>query len=138
MSHFINTVWNEDFYFVSTIDEKQVHFDATSLSKEYNKGVSPKTVLLSGLSGCTGMDVVSLLNQKFKVLFSDFSIDVKGELTETHPKVYKEIHITYRIKVDNEFETKVKEAVDLSLNKYCGVSAMLGKTAIITQEIQFL
>jgi putative redox protein len=138
MSHFINTVWNEDFHFVSTIDQKQVHFDATAISKDYNKGVSPKTILLSGLSGCTGMDVVSILNHKFKVAFSDFSIDVKGELTETHPKVYHQIHITYRIKVNKEFETKVKEAVDLSLNKYCGVSAMLGKTATITYEIQFL
>lgn len=138
MSHFINTVWNEDFHFVSTLDEKQIHFDATALSKEYNKGVSPKAILLSGLSGCTGMDVVSLLDQKFKVPFSDFSIDVKGVLTEVHPKVYKAIHITYRIKVNKEFETKVKEAVDLSLNKYCGVSVMLGKTAIITQEIEFL
>ncbi len=138
MSHFINTVWNEDFHFVSTLDEKEIHFDATALSKDYNKGVSPKAILLGGLSGCTGMDVVSLLSQKFKVPFSDFSIEVKGVLTETHPKVYKEIHITYQIKVNKDFETKVKEAVDLSLNKYCGVSAMLGKTAAITQEIQFL
>jgi putative redox protein len=138
MSHFINTVWNKDFHFVSTLDDKQVHFDATAISQDYNNGVSPKTILLSGLSGCTGMDVVSILNNKFKVPFSNFSIGVKGELTETHPKVYNEIHITYLIKVNKEFEAKVKEAVDLSLNKYCGVSAMLGKTAIITYEIQFL
>lgn len=138
MSHFINTVWNEDFHFVSSIDGKQIHFDATALSQQYNNGVSPKTIVLSGLSGCTGMDVVSLLNHKFKVFFSDLSIEVKGELTDTHPKVYKEIHITYRIRVDKEFESKVKEAVDLSINKYCGVSAMLEKTATITYEVQFL
>ena len=48
MSHFINTVWSEDFHFVSTIDQKQVHFDATAISQDYYKGVSPKTILLSG------------------------------------------------------------------------------------------
>jgi len=84
------------------------------------------------------MDVVALLNKKFKVAYSDFSLEVTGELTETQPKYYQKIHIVYKIKVAPECMDKVKEAVHLSLTKYCGVHEMLSKAASITHEIKFL
>lgn len=138
MKHSINTKWENDFHFISTLDNKEVHFDATALPGDHNLGVSPKTIILSGLSGCTGMDVVALLNKKFKVSFSDFTISVSGELTETHPTYYDKIHILYTIKVADGDKEKVNGAINLSLTKYCGVHEMLSKAATITHEVAFL
>jgi putative redox protein len=137
MTHAIATQWEHDFHFISKIDGQEVHFDATALPGAHNHGVSPKTILLSGLSGCTGMDVVALLQKKFKVPFSDFSISVTGELTDAQPKYYHKIHMVYSIKVAEEHQAKVEEAVNLSVTQYCGVHAMLSKAADITHEIKF-
>ena len=137
MKYTTKTKWNEGFHFTSHFDGYDIPYDATAIAGN-DQGVSPKTMLLSALSGCTGMDVVAFLIQKFKVPFSDFSLDVKGELTETHPKIFSSIHITYIIMVDEEEKDKVREAVNLSATKYCGVQAMLGKSAVITNEIIFL
>jgi len=138
MKHSVTTKWEHDFHFISGLDNKSVLFDATSLPGNHTEGVSPKTILLSGLSGCTGMDVVSLLGKKFKINFSNFSIDVDGELTETYPKYYNKIQMVYFIKVAEEDRDKVTEAVQLSITKYCGVYAMFSKAAVITHEIKFL
>uniref|UniRef100_UPI00404A768D OsmC family protein n=1 Tax=Flavobacterium sp. TaxID=239 RepID=UPI00404A768D len=138
MTHEINTKWENDFHFISSLDNKEIHFDATALAGNHNLGVSPKTIILSGLSGCTGMDVVALLNKKFKVHFSNFDISVSGELTETRPSYYDKIHILYRIKVADADQEKVNEAINLSVTKYCGVHEMLSKAATITHEVKFL
>lgn len=137
MEYTTTTKWNEGFHFTSHFDGYDIPYDATAIAGN-DKGVSPKTMLLSALAGCTGMDVVAFLDQKFKVAFSDFSLDVKGELTTTHPKIFNRIHVIYTIKVDDGGRDKVREAVNLSATKYCGVQAMLGKTAVITNEIVFL
>jgi putative redox protein len=137
MEYTTQTKWNEKFHFTSRFDGYDIPFDATVV-KDNDKGVSPKTMLLSALAGCTGMDIVAFLNQKFKVSFSDFSLEVKGELTDTHPKIFNRIHVIYTIKVAEEGKEKVREAVELSATKYCGVQAMLGKSATITNEVIFL
>jgi putative redox protein len=137
MEYTTSTKWNEGFHFTSHYDGYDIPFDATAIAGN-DKGVSPKTMLLSALAGCTGMDVVAFLNQKFKVPFSDLTLEVKGELTDTHPKIFDRIHVIYTIKVDEQVKDKVREAVNLSATKYCGVQAMLGKSAVITNEIIFL
>jgi putative redox protein len=137
MANIINAKWENDFHFVATQDHKEIHFDAVSLPGTHDQRISPKAVLLSGLAGCTGMDVVAILN-KSKVSFSDLNIEVSGELTETHPKYYHRIHIRYSIKVSEENEIKVNEAIDLSLSKYCGVHEMLSKSATITHSLMYL
>ncbi len=98
-------------------------------------GPRPKALLLVGLIGCTGIDVVSILN-KMKVEPDDFSIEVEAEEAEDHPKVYTKIHLTYIFKGKALPKDKIERAVSLSQEKYCGVSAMLGKAALITYEIQ--
>lgn len=102
-----------------------------------NPGISPKKLLLAALSGCTAMDVVSIL-EKMKVSFSDFSIHVEAPLTEEHPKIYSAYTMVYRIKVEKQNEDKVLKAVNLSKEKYCGVSAMLSASAPIHFQIEFL
>jgi putative redox protein len=91
---------------------------------------SMKALLLAGLAGCSGIDVVMIL-EKMRVPFADLEIDVETEQTETDPKVFKDIMIIYRIKTAEENRDKAKKAIELSLEKYCGVSAMLRKNSKI-------
>ncbi|MDZ4756849.1 MAG: OsmC family protein [Bacteroidota bacterium] len=100
-------------------------------------GPSPKPLLLSALAACSGMDIVPIL-QKMKVEFSDLSIDVEGELSEDYPKIYHTIKIIYYIHLNPENFEKMERAVKLSLEKYCGVYAMLVKAADISYEIKIV
>ena len=99
-----------------------------------DQGSRPKELVLMGLAGCTAMDVVSLL-KKMRVEFKDFSVSAEAELSDKHPKVFTSIHINYNITGDVN-EEKLKKAIDLSQNRYCGVTVMLGKTAQITHSYQ--
>ncbi|MCK4339249.1 MAG: OsmC family protein [Candidatus Cloacimonetes bacterium] len=99
-----------------------------------DQGSRPKELILMGLAGCTAMDVVSLL-KKMRVEFKDFSVSAEAELSEEHPKVFTSIHINYNISGDVD-EEKLKKAIDLSQNRYCGVTDMLNKTAKITHSYQ--
>src|ERR1700709_2725911 len=121
----IKAIWKKDHSFESWQDENSIKIDGDRVT-----GVSPKSLLLSGLAGCSGIDVVDIL-EKMRVEFSDFSIDVETEQTEEHPKVFKDITITYKMKTAPENEDKLRKAAELSLEKYCGVSAMLKKNSPI-------
>jgi putative redox protein len=99
-----------------------------------NLGPRPKQMLLAGLIGCTGIDVVSILN-KMKVDLDDLNIKVEAESSEEHPKVYTSIHLTYIFKGKDLPKEKLERAVSLSQERYCGVSAMLKKAAPVTYEI---
>jgi putative redox protein len=97
-------------------------------------GPRPKALLLAGLIGCTGVDVMMILN-KMKVELEDVNIDVEADAVDEDPKVYKYIKLTYRFKGKDLPLDKITRAVELSKEKYCGVSAMLSKAAPITYEI---
>jgi putative redox protein len=101
------------------------------------EGYSPKALLLSGLAGCSAVDVVDILT-KMKVPFTKFSASAEAELTEEHPKVFTIIRLLYTIDVAPESKDKVQRAVDLSLNKYCGVAAMLRKNCPIEFTIELI
>lgn len=137
MTHTIQTKWSEGLHFITEQNHQTIHFDFANTPEEEWKGISPKAVVLSGLAGCTGMDVVTILNKKYKIQFSNFSIEVNGDLTESQPKYYHKIHLIYKIQVINDDREKVETAVHLSITNYCGVYAMLSKAAIITHEIVF-
>ncbi len=108
--------------------------DTTEENGGDNLGPSPKRLLLVGLIGCTGIDIGSIL-KKMKVEYDDLSIEVETHQTDDHPKVYKDIHIVYRFKGKNLPLDNITKAVDLSMEKYCGVSAMLEKATPLTYEI---
>ncbi len=126
--------WAGGMSFNSTINEHEISVDAHPKVGGEGKGPRPKPLLLFSLAGCTGMDVVSLL-KKMRVEFSDFKIDVAAELTEDHPKYYRKIHLSYILTGNDIDKGKVEKAVNLSQDKYCGVSYMLKKTSEITYEI---
>ena len=100
------------------------------------KGPSPKGLLLSGLIGCTGMDVTSIL-KKMRVEYADLNITAESSYTEEHPKVFKEITLKFLFsgEVEKLDEKKIKRAITLSQEKYCGVTEMLRKNSQISSEI---
>lgn len=136
MKHQVKTIRKDKMAFDSQIDNHTVRIDTAGLLGD-DSGPSPKKILLSALAGCTGMDVVSLL-KKMRVSFTDFEMDIDADLTEEHPKVYSEIRILYRVFGTQLNKDKVKKAVDLSQEKYCGVSAMLEKNSPITYNIEYI
>jgi len=130
----VKTNWKEKMAFDSQIDGHTVRIDTNGLMGD-NTGPGPKKLLLASLAGCTGMDVVSLL-EKMRVNFTNFEMDIEADLTEEHPKVYSEIRLIYRIFGSQLNKEKIKKAVDLSQEKYCGVSAMLKKNSPIKYSIE--
>lgn len=121
------TTWKTRHAFDSYKESSKIEIDA-------NGGFNPKALLLSGLAGCTGVDIVDIL-EKMRVLFADLVIEAEADQTDDPPKVFKTIHLTYRIKTEEENRDKVKKAIELSLDKYCGVAAMLKKNSGIEYEL---
>jgi len=124
------TEWKQGHEFDSHLDEHTITLDGSRKT-----GFNPKALLLSGLAACSGIDVVDIL-EKMRVKISDFVIDVETDQTEDHPRVFKDIHILYKMKTALENEEKVIKAIDLSLEKYCGVSAMLSKNSKIIYKLE--
>ncbi|RLD21913.1 MAG: OsmC family peroxiredoxin [Bacteroidetes bacterium] len=122
--------------FDTLMDGHKVTIDADSDFGGEDNGPKPKPLILLSLSGCTGMDVVSLMN-KMRVEYADFEVKVDAELTDEHPKYYHKIHLTYSLKTKPEHHEKIKKAVNLSQERYCGVSYMLSKSSELTHEIDF-
>jgi putative redox protein len=100
-------------------------------------GFSPMELLLLGLAGCTGMDVISILQKKRQEVTS-FEVHVNGERAEDHPKVYTHITVEYVISGRNIDREAVERAVELSETKYCSALPMLNKTAKIESKITLL
>ncbi len=108
--------------------------DAPESAGGENSGPSPKGLLLSGLIGCTGIDV-SLILGKMRVEYEDLEIIAETELTDKDPKIFKEILLSYHVTGNSDDAKKIKKAVSLSMESYCGVSAMLMKNSKIIPEI---
>jgi putative redox protein len=125
-----NTFWKSGQAFDTFQGNSKLTIDAKA-------GFGPKAMLLSGLAACSGIDVVEVL-EKMRVPFADLEIEVEAEQTEEHPRVFKDIHINYKIRTNEENKQKVQKAIDLSLDKYCGVSAMLKKNSNIYYTISLL
>jgi putative redox protein len=121
------TTWKSGHAFDSIQNGSTIEIDA-------KKGFSPKALLLSGLAACSGVDIVDIL-EKMKVPFADLQIEAEAEQTEEYPRVFRDIHIHYRITTTEDNRDKVRKAIDLSLDKYCGVAAMLKKNSKIDYTI---
>jgi putative redox protein len=90
-----------------------------------------------GLGGCTAFDVVQIL-KKGRHDIRDCELRLDAERAETDPKVFTKIHIHYTIKGKNLTDAAVKRAIDLSAEKYCSASIMLGKSAEITHDYEIV
>ena len=122
--------WIEGMAFsVSTGSGHTLVLDSKSKEGGETAGPSPMEMLLVGLAGCTAVDVVHILKRQRQPL-EGLQVHVKGERSSEHPKVYTHITIEYVVQGDVD-ETKLQRAIELSEEKYCSASAMLGKTAVI-------
>ena len=124
---------NENYHF-ETVNERGdvVHLD--NKSEPNPQGASPMELLLMGIAGCSGIDIVMIL-KKQQLEMTNLEMDVEGFRVEgAVPNVFTKIHL--KINIDGDIpENKAIRAVDLSLEKYCSVAKMLEKTAEITSEV---
>ncbi len=134
MNNKINVAWTGDMAFEAETNGFKIKLDADESVGGKNTGPRPKPLTLVSLGGCTGMDVISILT-KMRVKPDYFNVEVTGELTEEHPKYYNKIHIVYTFSGDELPMAKLEKAINLSQDRYCGVSEMLRKVATITHEI---
>ncbi len=100
-------------------------------------GSKPMELLLMGLGGCTGMDVISIMRKKKQVV-TGFEINVFGEQAEDHPNRYTSLQIEYIIKGKDISEDAVKRSIQLSLDRYCSVAATLGAGAEIEHSYKIV
>ena len=98
-----------------------------------HSGLTPMELILLGLAGCTGMDVMSILSKQRQPV-TGFQVQVSGERADEHPKVYTKIHIEYIVYGEGVDTKAVERAIELSETKYCSASAMLSKSAEITNS----
>ena len=129
--------WLSEMTFKAKVNGHEMILDADAEVGGKDLGPRPKPLILVALAGCTGMDVIAIL-KKMKVNPDYFNVDVKGEVTEEHPKQFSSMHIVYEFRGKDLPLDKLQKAIDLSQEKYCGVSAMLKKAMPITSEIRIL
>ena len=102
-----------------------------------NLGIRPMEMLLLGLGGCSSFDVVLIL-QKSKQAVTDCEVLIEAARAEKDPKVFTKIHLHFIVKGHNLAPDKVERAINLSAEKYCSASIMLGKTAEISHDFEIL
>ncbi len=124
----------EGMHFTGELEGFNIPLDADEISGGKNKGVKPKDLVLTSLAGCTAMDVLSIL-RKMRLEPESLSVEASGEYVDEHPKKFKSIHLLYRVKGSGLQLEKVKQAITLSQEKYCGVTAMLKAAVTITSDI---
>jgi putative redox protein len=133
--HVINTEWKGDMAFEADVNGHKVVMDANTDNGGHNLGPSPKKLLLVALSGCTGMDVVSIL-KKMHVDIQKCSIEVQGDVAEEHPKRYTKMHVIYNFTGKDLPLDKLEKAVKMSEETYCGVEALYKMAIEVTSEIK--
>lgn len=135
--HKINARWLGNRAFEGTVSGHKLIVDAPAESGGDSKGPSPKQLMLLSLAGCTGIDVALILG-KMKIKLDDLNIIVEGDLTDENPRYYKHMHVIFEFTGKDLPYERLKRAVDLSEQKYCGVSALYKKAIEITYDIRII
>jgi putative redox protein len=128
----VTATWNGGLNFTGVSDKGGI----VQMGPEDEK-IGPMQLLLTGLAGCTGHDIVTILKKK-KVPPTDFKVKVRGKRAEKFPMVYTDIEVEYIFWGDNLKAKDVEQAIKLSEKKYCSVSIMLCKTSKITSTYKIL
>lgn len=126
--------WAGDMQFIGQSGTGHaIVMDASPDFGGYNSGMRPMELLLIGLGGCSGMDIVSILKKK-KQDIRGLEIKINGQQPENYPKRFTDIEIEFIVKGKSLSEEAVKRAVELSMEKYCSVKATLEHSAKITHS----
>lgn len=133
----VSTRWLGNMAFESEVSGHKLIMDAGPSSGGEDRGPRPKLLMLSALGGCTAMDVAAIL-KKMRVDIEGLNVIVEGDLTEEHPMHFYKMHVIYEFTGKDLPLDKLRKAIDLSTEKYCGVSAVYRKTMEFTSEIRIL
>lgn len=126
---------------------KGMHFEGEGHSKIHTQidssvtaggsglGAGPMEMVLMAIAGCSGMDIVSIL-EKMRIKYDRFEINVQGERLAEHPRVFTDIEVLYQFWGDKLDEDKLKRAISLSMEKYCSVANMIDKVANLTYRLE--
>ena len=134
MKNSVNIRYLENMSFEAVVNGHKMILDTVPELGGNDRGPRPLNLMLVALASCTGMDVVSLL-KKMRIKFDDFRVNVDGNVTDEHPKHFDHMHITYIIKGKDIPVDKVKLAITLSQEKYCGVSFSYRIAMKLTYEL---
>lgn len=129
--------WLENMAFKAEVNGHEILLDAADAVGGENRGPRPKPLMMVALAGCTGMDVISIL-KKMRVEVEGFTVRVVGDLTEEHPKHFEKMHVIYEFKGKDLPMDKLEKAINLSEERYCGVSVSYRQAMGITSEIQIV
>ena len=137
MKHIVDLSWTDKVAFETDMDGHKVIIDASEESGGSDLGPRPKKLMLTALAGCTGIDVIMML-KKMKVEPEAFNVIVEADSTEEHPKHYYKLKVIYQFKGKDLPKDKLQRAVQLSEEKYCGVTASYRKAMEIESEIRII
>jgi len=129
--------WNSEMAFTAMVNGHELMLDLDEDAGGKNLGPRPKPLLLVSLGGCTGMDVISIL-KKMRIEPDYFNVRIEGEVTEEHPKHFTKIHLIYEFRGKDLPIDKLQKAIDLSKERYCGISYTLQQVVELTSEIKIL
>jgi len=132
----VRTTWKSNMQFESTNPGGNLLIDVGEENGGEGKGYRPKSLMLSALAGCSGVDVIPLL-KKMRAEVEGFSIDIEAELTDEHPKYYHKVKVIYNFYGKEFKKSKIEKAVKLSEERYCGVIEMFRQFAEVTIEIRY-
>ncbi len=128
--------WVEDATFIGESGSGHaVIMDGPPENGGRNLGVRPMEMLLLGMGGCTAFDVVHIL-RKARQPVEDCFVELEAERSEQVPKVFTAIHVHFVVSGKGLSDKQVQRAVELSAEKYCSASIMLGKAAKITHDYE--
>ncbi len=137
MADKITTHWKGGLTFESDNPSgKSVTMDTNIEGQEERYGLSPKAMMLSSLAGCSALDVISILD-KMNLEMDDFKIEVSGELTDEHPRYYHSVQVDYHFYGSDLNKKKCERAVNLSIEKYCGVMEMFRRFAKVETNTHY-
>lgn len=136
-SNYVSTKWLGGMAFESNNPSGlNLKIDASPDDGGEGKGMRPKALMLSSLAGCSGLDIASLI-KKMKLDVDQFHIETIANLTDEHPRYYDSVQIEYHFYGSNLKEEKLQRAVDLSVEKYCGVMEMFRRFATLSFKTVF-
>lgn len=137
MIHKVETSWKGNMKFDALVNGHHLLMDGMPEVGGEDAGPRPKPLMIAALAGCTGMDVVWFL-KKMRVIFESFDINIEAALTDEDPKHYTKMHLVYIFKGKGLDMEKLKKAVDLSQEQYCGVAVVYRQTMQLTYEIKVI
>lgn len=137
MKHKVEASWKGKMKFDTEVNGHHFMMDLAG-EKGDDTGPRPKPLMLAALAGCTGMDVISLM-KKMRQEVEYFNVIVEGDTEDEQPNAFNRMHVIYEFRGKDLDPEKIEKAIELSMERYCGVSAVYHRAKIqMTHEVRML